>query len=177
MNTFITSDTHFGHNSMVNFLRDDGSKLRPWTTTEEMDEYLVEAWNTKVRPKDTVIHLGDVVINRRALPVVGRLNGTKILVKGNHDVFRPDEYLTYFKDILAYKVFDEFILSHIPVHPQQLYRFKANVHGHLHDKHVELEEGTPDHRYFCASVERTEWAPMAIEEIKKYLTYVQGYSV
>lgn len=176
MNTFITSDTHFGHNGMVNFLRDDSSKLRPWTTTEEMDEYMVQAWNSKVGPKDTVIHLGDVVINRKSLPTVGRLNGTKILVKGNHDVFRPSEYLTYFKDILAYKIFDVFILSHIPVHPQQLHRFKANVHGHLHDKWVVTDTGSADHRYVCASVERTEWAPIAVEEVKEYLTHVQGYS-
>jgi len=74
---FLVSDTHFGHAGVCRFLREDGTKLRPWDSPEEMDEYMVEAWNKKVRPNDKVYHLGDVVINRRALKILALLNGEK----------------------------------------------------------------------------------------------------
>lgn len=84
-NIFITSDTHFGHKGVCEFLRNDGSKLRPFTSVEEMDEIMVERWNSVVKPKDKVYHLGDVIINRKAMKTLARLSGEKVLVKGNHD--------------------------------------------------------------------------------------------
>lgn len=176
MNTFLISDTHFGHVGVTQFLNSDGSKLRPWDNIEEMDEALVENWNKVVRPKDTVIHLGDVVINRRALPTCARLNGTKLLVKGNHDVFRLEEYTPYFKDIFGAKQFDEYILTHIPVHTRELGRFKGNVHGHLHSNVVTKtvfdgswygQKEVVDERYTCVSVEHIGYTPVAWEELKK----------
>ena len=172
-NTFITSDTHWGHAGIVRFLNGDGSKLRPWATTEEMDEAMIEKWNVLVRPNDTVYHLGDVVINRRALPTLGRLNGEMILVKGNHDVFRLEEYTPYFKDIRGVGVLDNFVLSHIPIHPASLELWKGNFHGHLHSNRV-LQAGshwgvkeTIDQRYLCLSVEHTNFQPISLEDAKK----------
>jgi calcineurin-like phosphoesterase family protein len=161
MNIFLTSDTHFGHVGVTQFLRDDGSKLRPWDSVEEMDEALIANWNNSVRPKDKVYHLGDVVINRKALPTLQRLNGEKILIKGNHDIFRIDEYLQYFKDVRAYHVLDMFLLSHIPIHPDSMSRFNGNIHGHLHNKSI------ADKRYRCVSVEQTSYTPITFEEVKK----------
>ena len=90
---FLVSDTHFGHLGVCKFTRNDGvTKLRPWDNPDEMDEFMVEAWNERVRPNDKVYHLGDVVINRRALSTMSRLNGDKVLIRGNHDIFRDDEY-------------------------------------------------------------------------------------
>ena len=81
---FLVSDTHFGHAGVCRFLREDGTKLRPWDDPNEMDEEMVKRWNETVRPNDKVYHLGDVVINRKALKTLERLNGDKILIKGNH---------------------------------------------------------------------------------------------
>ena len=73
--TFLVSDTHFGHLGVCRFMREDGvTKLRPWDTAEAMDEEMIRRWNSVVRPSDKVYHLGDVVINRRALPTLARLN-------------------------------------------------------------------------------------------------------
>jgi calcineurin-like phosphoesterase family protein len=94
---FLTSDTHFGHLGVCKFTGPDGvTKLRPWDTPEEMDEEMVRRWNETVRPNDKVYHLGDVVINRKALKTLSRLNGDKVLIKGNHDIFKLDEYPEYF---------------------------------------------------------------------------------
>lgn len=178
-NVFITSDTHFGHHGVTKFLRDDGSKLRPWDTIEEMDEALVENWNKVVRPQDKVYHLGDVVINRRAIPTLGRLNGEKILIKGNHDVFRLSEYAPYFKDIRGCGVLADFALTHVPIHPQSLERWKGNFHGHLHANRVMTEVTrfsrsigehntlVIDPRYLCLCVEHTNFTPVSLEDAKK----------
>jgi len=42
---FLTSDTHFGHAGVCRFLREDGTKLRPWDNPDEMDEEMVKRWN------------------------------------------------------------------------------------------------------------------------------------
>lgn len=166
---FLISDTHFGHIGVCKFLRGDGTKLRPWATPEEMDEALIQNWNATVGPKDLVYHLGDVVINRRCLPTVGRLNGRKRLIRGNHDTFRLNEYTPYFEDVLGSHQLDGMILTHIPIHPAQLRRFGTNVHGHMHANRVEKDCGivtVVDPRYFCVSVEHTDYRPLSLEEVR-----------
>ena len=139
-NRFVISDTHFGHtNSWEKFKLSDGSPLRPFTSNEEMDETMIERWNAKVRPEDTVYHLGDVVINKRHLGLVKRLNGKKRLIRGNHDIFKDKEYNEVgFQSLYGTRVFvDKFIFSHIPLHPDCVTnRFKVNVHGHTHSNQV-----------------------------------------
>jgi len=51
-----------------------------------MNESLILRWNTCVAPQDVVLHLGDVGFNYgRLFNIVARLNGRKLLVRGNHD--------------------------------------------------------------------------------------------
>jgi hypothetical protein len=151
-NRFFFADPHFTHRGMVQFVRNDGTPLRPWgraVTTETpmspeecdervaaMDEALVDNWNSVVGQYDKVELLGDVVINRKALPILDRLNGKKRLRMGNHDIFLKD-YAKYFEEVSAYKVMDDLVCSHIPLHHESVkQRWKANVHGHLHDGRV-----------------------------------------
>lgn len=164
MTTFIVSDTHFSHKGVTQFTRDDGSPLRPWDNIAEMDEALVENWNRVVTPKDKVYHLGDTVMNRKALPILDRLNGDKVLILGNHD-FSCTEMLKYFRDVRAMSQFDGFVLTHIPLHPDSLYRWNGNIHGHLHADRVMLN-GKPDPRYLCVCVEHTDYTPIPWDEVK-----------
>ena len=176
--TFLVSDTHFGHLGVCKFMREDGvTKLRPWDTAEAMDEEMIRRWNSVVRPSDKVYHLGDVVINRRALPTLARLNGDKVLIRGNHDIFRDTEYREYFRELRAYHVLNGMILSHIPVHEASLGRFGVNIHGHLHANRVRRALGVDaqtgammysdqvDVRYHCVCVEQTDFAPILLEHV------------
>jgi calcineurin-like phosphoesterase family protein len=172
--TWLASDTHFSHVNICKFTNADGSPLRPWDDPDEMDEALVKNWNSVVQPQDRVYHLGDVVINRRALTILSRLNGRLKLVKGNHDIFKLSDYLPYFDDICAYVVKKtpqggKCILSHIPVHPESLGRFGLNIHGHLHSNIVMREvrknwAPVPDLRYVNVSVEQTNYTPILLED-------------
>lgn len=170
---FLTADPHFGHSGVCRFLRDDGSKLRPYDSAEEMDEDMVKRWNDTVRPGDKVYVLGDVVINRKALAIMRRLNGDKVLIKGNHDIFKLEDYTEHFRDIRGYHVMNGMILSHIPVHEESLGRFGCNIHGHLHYRRVMKDYGKRtngrgqfiDPRYHCVSVEHTDYRPILFEEV------------
>lgn len=100
---WLVSDTHFGHEKTCTvFKRADGSPLRPFASAQEMDEIMVQRWNDRVRPQDKVYHLGDVVINRKSLKILDRLHGHKVLIKGNHDIFKLEDYTKYFYEIHSF---------------------------------------------------------------------------
>lgn len=131
-----------------------------------MDEAMVERWNEIVKPNDRIYHLGDVVIPRRGLKKLENLNGRKILIKGNHDIFKLSDYTQYFDDIRGSHYLDGLILTHIPVHPVNLMRYRGNIHGHLHYRSVLREDETIDDRYQCVCVEHTDYAPIDFEEVR-----------
>lgn len=179
MSSFAVSDWHFGHeNTWAKFKNADGTPLRLFTSTEEMDETMIERHNAKVNSQDTVYCLGDVVINKKSLHLVKRLNGKKRLIRGNHDIFDDRFYREVgFEKIYGVRVFvDKFIFSHIPLHPDCItHRFRVNVHGHVHGNQVMRQCGIPelrhimepDPRYFPISVEHTNYAPLSFDEIEE----------
>lgn len=164
---FVISDTHFFHKNVIEFEKE----ARPFSSVEEMNEAIVNRWNSVVTKRDTVWHLGDVCFGKSSnLEILDRLNGTKKLVMGNHDQHGVSEYLKYFKDIGACVQYDKCLLTHVPIHPDQFYRFKANIHGHLHSKIVlqdSMYADIPDSRYINVSCEQINLTPIAWEEIKK----------
>lgn len=168
-NIFVIADTHFGHRNILSFVDEDGRLIRGsrFKSIEEHDEYMVRMWNETVRPEDHVYHLGDVVINRRSLNICRRLNGKKRLVRGNHDIFKTQEYLDVgFEEIYGVRVFPKhnLIFSHVPLHPKSLEsRAWLNIHGHLHSGKVKDASGKiEDPRYRCVSVEHTDYKPVLV---------------
>lgn len=166
MNIFLIADLHVGHTNCLTFKTNEGTPLRPYSTVEEMDAALEANWNSVVRPQDKVYVLGDLVMHKRNLPFFDRVVGEKVLIKGNHDIEKLSAYTPYFKDIRACHQLDKFILTHIPIHPQSLSRWKGNIHGHLHSNKVMLD-GVPDPRYICVSVEQINFTPISLEILKK----------
>lgn len=82
---FYVSDTHWCHERLL------AMQPRPFSSIEEHDEFLIEAWNSVVGEQDIVYHLGDAFFSLsrnadRVREIFGRLNGKKHLVIGNHDV-------------------------------------------------------------------------------------------
>lgn len=164
MKTFLISDTHFGHTNILKFLREDGSKLRPWEDIKEHDHALIDNWNSVVKPEDKVYHLGDVGLSNAThlLRVMQSLNGTKVLIKGNHDNLKLSQYAQVFKDVRACHSLNGIFLAHIPIHPNSLERWKGQVHGHLHAQIV----GDP--LYYNVAVEQINYTPIDFEEVNEY---------
>lgn len=80
--TRYISDLHFGHRNIIRY------DNRPFSSVDEMDEAMTELWNETVSPKDTTYILGDICWNTNYeawKAALSRLNGTKFVVKGNHD--------------------------------------------------------------------------------------------
>ena len=167
---FVISDTHFGHKNIIQFEKEK----RPYKTIEEHDQDLLQRWNAVVKPEDTIWHLGDVYFSE-GWKVLPHLNGKKRLVLGNHDAKKEDVLMRYFHRIYGVATWNDYILSHVPVHPYQLgdkSRFKGNIHGHMHSKRVfkqefDFAELGPDPNYFCVSVEQTGLKPILMEDAVK----------
>lgn len=170
MNIFFISDHHFHHKNILTFKTQDDLPLREFSDVDHMNEIMIQRHNEVVKPNDKVYFLGDVCMSRNAkgLEILSRLNGEKVLVKGNHDMCSLNQYLQYFKDVRGSHQFDGMILTHIPIHPESLARWGLNVHGHLHQNVVRMPlSQIPDRRYFNVSVERVNYTPISLEEVKK----------
>lgn len=164
---WFTSDTHFGHKNILEYEKE----ARPFKTLEEMHETLINNWNNTVGKKDTVYHLGDFAFGRDNIGIAGELNGRKKLVMGNHDTYSSLLYLAHFERLFGCFYWRRCILTHIPVHPDNLgSRFFLNIHGHLHSKNVWRNTlihagqvawtGGDDPNYFNVSVEQNGLKPV-----------------
>lgn len=170
MTIWVISDWHLGHdNCCVKFKRRDGTPLRSFRNAEECDEHMIAVHNRLVKPQDHVYMLGDVCIRREHLRTVKRFNGHKRLVLGNHDIFRTREYLDAgFEEIHGCRVIDNLMLTHVPIHPDCLGRFRGNVHGHIHENVLPTEETrTLDRKrpYLNVGVEVLNYTPITLEEV------------
>lgn len=158
MTVFFIGDTHFGHHNIIQF--DVIKAYRPFATIEEHDAELIRRWNSVVKPEDTVWHLGDFCLGgKKNIEIASQLNGKKNLVLGNHDAYDSHEYLKYFHRLYGMIDYKGVLLSHMPVHPQQLQRYKFNVHGHLHTHHID------DPRYLNVSSEQVDLTPISWDEV------------
>lgn len=135
MQRWFTSDLHFWHENIIRF------SDRPYADAKEMNEALVDNWNTFVKPEDHVYNLGDVTLRRGGkdqqeefIALNRKLNGHKRLFLGNHDHWDTMVYLRAgFEKIYAtWRDEQNIIYSHFPLHPSSLGGVQANVHGHIH---------------------------------------------
>lgn len=129
MKTFVISDLHFGHYAIIKH----GS--RPFQNTDEMDEEIIKRWNSVVSSEDTVYVLGDMFF--RGVDIdsyLNRLNGSIVIIKGNHD--------RYFKHIKVKGFYDykeievdgvKYVLSHYPMIAWNgQFRDSVHLYGHVH---------------------------------------------
>jgi calcineurin-like phosphoesterase family protein len=160
---FFIADLHLGHTNMA--------LKRGFTTVEQHDEYIIEKWNSVVTKRDVTYILGDVTMEKSSpYHLLDRLNGTKHVVLGNHDRRQDVKKLLEYVDSVAGMVqYKGIILTHCPIHPMELeYRFNKNIHGHIHEKQIIIEDSgkeRPDPRYICVSCERVGYLPKTLEEL------------
>jgi calcineurin-like phosphoesterase family protein len=164
-NIFLISDTHFGHAGVLQFKQLDGSPMRSFSCVEEMDEHMVERWNSVVRPADKVYHCGDVSMRQQDIATVGRCKGHKRLILGNHDKYQTKLYMRFFEQLYGSRRLDTLLLTHIPVHVESAGgRIVANVHGHVHNNVSAIHFGP---KYYNVSVEMLDdYTPISLEDLK-----------
>jgi calcineurin-like phosphoesterase family protein len=93
---YFTSDWHIGHENVIHFSN------RPFQDVEQMAKGLVSRYNSVVSPNGVCYFLGDMgfgnidVLNK----VITQLNGTKILILGNHDASQAKMYRAGFDVVM-----------------------------------------------------------------------------
>jgi calcineurin-like phosphoesterase family protein len=173
MRVWFTSDTHFYHKNIIKYCPTNRGHFKD---ENEMTEYLVSVWNERVGRDDLVFHLGDVALGnpQRAIEVLRRLNGMKVLVKGNHDT----RLLTYRAFVNVWEgIYDAYteieiddtpiVLSHQPMSKwNKMEEGAYHLHGHVHGNHMNRETG----RRMDVGVDtRKDLAPWSWEEIHERL--------
>ena len=171
----FTSDQHFGHENIIKHTN------RPFRTVEEMDRYMVRAWNSVVRKNDIVYHLGDISHKRcdadRANDLVAQCNGIKRLIVGNHETDGDVDYSKTFQERvkLDTALFDWvnegyhetmidgvlIIMSHYALETwHDMSKKSIQLHGHSHGK---LK---PKTRRLDVGVDTHDFKPWSWDQIK-----------
>ena len=156
---YMISDHHFGHKQMIDF------ESRPFNDVEEMTATMIERWNEVVGKEDKVFHLGDFsFLNlERTREIVGRLNGYKVLILGNHDRGRSRSWWLEagFDEVSEHPIVygGFFFLSHEPMYMNKHMPY-VNVHGHIHGQRYEGAQ------YVNVCVEHWDYKPVSFEAIK-----------
>jgi calcineurin-like phosphoesterase family protein len=153
MAIFFTSDTHFGHEPIIRLGK------RPFASVEEMDQLLIERWNERVGPDDTVYHLGDFCYrSARSIADYRReLNGTIHLIKGNHDTLSEADVSLFASISLISEITvhgQSIVLCHYPFREwdrawRGAWHFFGHVHGRLQDEPLgySLDVGVDAHDF------------------------------
>ena len=177
---WVISDTHLFHRNILTFRDSQTNKLVRgdlFSNVNEMNEYMLEKWNSVVKPGDRVYHLGDVFIGSREdfSSFWPKFNGSKNLVVGNHDDIRFLSSGGFFKKVQMWRMFPEFglMLSHVPLHESSLMKLidkkgkfpedaetLLNCHGHIH------QNPSPQGPYKNLSVEAIDYTPVNIEDLR-----------
>lgn len=161
--TWVWSDLHFGHKNIIRYSE------RPYTSIPEMNDRLVDNFNSCVGENDISIWVGDVAFMRddAANEILSHCNGYKILVVGNHDFYKGrlkqlnfDE--THFLYTLEHPDVD-LVFTHYPIEEGLPWPY-INVHGHIHNNSHAYE--TPQHINVCC--EFHDFKPVPLETIIRW---------
>ncbi len=163
MNTFFTSDTHFGHKNIIRYCS------RPFTSVEEMNETIIQRWNAKVKSGDYVYHLGDFAFGQRdqILAVRQKLNGHITIIEGNHDdIGQPGNYGFIGKhQLLTMKINGIYItMCHYAMRTWQKSHYDAwHIYGHSHGTLESIGKS------WDVGVDNNNFEPLEFEELKKIM--------
>lgn len=201
--TFVTSDIHFNHLQIMKYCntravltgceRFCAPDYSPsWETdrpaVNAMNDFIVDNWNSEVGPDDHTFIIGDVAMGKIDLApdLIRRLNGTKTLVAGNHDVtlkklIKKDETLA---DLFV-GIYDYYELSHVrdpvirstPVkiimshYPMKHWNHQGHgsimLHGHLHGSYCGIAGRIKD-----VGMDTNALKPYALNDIVDQLTKI-----
>lgn len=175
---WVISDTHLNHSNILSFTDEFGVKTRgnKFQSVQEMNDHILDKWNSVVKPGDVVYHLGDVAFGSKDefKSLWPKFNGSKRLIVGNHDDIKFMSSGGFFQKVMMWRVWSEegIVMSHVPLHqsnkvqygrrnddqPRQLF----NVHGHIHHNQ------SPEGGYMNMSCEAVNYTPIHLDDLSLY---------
>lgn len=166
---FFTADLHFGHKSIIGYTN------RPVTDVAEMRAWIIDRWNTTVRPNDEVWVLGDFSFERPAemADTFARLHGRKHLIVGNHDGDRVRRLPWMSVDKLKTWRSDgqRMVLCHYPLLTwanahKGVWHLHGHSHGNLQIGSTRLDVGWDSHQRYAP------WGLADVEDVLGDRSYV-----
>jgi len=159
--TYLIADLHFGHESIIKY------ENRPFRDVSHMDETIIRNWNQTVSKTDLVIVAGDVSFydKDKTAAIVRRLQGRKILVRGNHDARSSAWWVEAgFAEVSSNPIIinDWFVVSHEPPHYTNEAMPYFFIYGHVHSSEMYR---TITRQTACVSAERWDFTPVLLETI------------
>lgn len=181
---FFTSDQHFGHEGILQFA------TRPFASVTEMDETMIARWNEVVPDDGLVFVLGDIgfAIADDLQAIYNRLNGQKILVRGNHDSnYKPallNSLFVQVEDLMYVRIqdaddhkFHYMVLCHYPmVDWQSSFRGSWQLFGHLHTRGIPEFQTVRTHLFstqYDVGVDNNDFRPVSLSQLK-YIIQAQS---
>ena len=171
-NVWFTSDTHFNHANIIKYCN------RPFASVEEMNEKLIENWNSVVGKDDLTWCLGDFCLGpdqKKHIPeLVSKLNGRINLILGNHD----HNSVKFYYDAGFNRVYDRkviindfVILTHAPLMFLNDNTPFFQVFGHVHCSEL---YPTFAKTGCCVCVERHDYKPISWKKIQAEYEKLNG---
>lgn len=165
---WFTSDLHLGHQAVINMCK------RPFEMVEEMNETLIQNFNSRVKNNDTIYILGDIAHRITVVDVnqmICRLNGKKILCKGNHDKQYDAALFEKICDFTEISVNGVNVsLMHYPMMEWPKSRHGSlHLHGHIHSRgEYNMQQKSEGILRYDVGVDANHYFPVSIEEIKAF---------
>ena len=171
--TFITSDTHFGHEKACELFD------RQYSDLASMEAALISNFNSNMGPDDTLYHLGDFVGEMptanmkitKAKDIREQLHvGKIILIRGNHDPCKKkyDGIFNEVHEMYSCKGWkngkERITLCHYPMRVWRGNRTGSiHMHGHAHGRLEEMGKSTD------VGVDCWESTPIEIDHVIEML--------
>jgi calcineurin-like phosphoesterase family protein len=162
MKIWIITDTHFGHNKMIEFCG------RP----EGFEDLILSNIHRLVQNGDIIIHLGDFCIgsdekwHQKFLTIA---NCKTILVRGNHDHKSDSWYIRQGWDMVCETFSNTYFGKNILFShkPQADNGYDINIHGHFHNSGHHLHEAEllsiQNPKQKLLAIENTNLCPVLLE--------------
>jgi calcineurin-like phosphoesterase family protein len=156
----LCGDTHLGHRNI--------HKYRScFSSAEEHDAVIFDNLASTVNKRDVLYLLGDIAFTKEAWDLIGTIKcERKVLILGNHDTERVhmSYILQHVDHVHSMLSKNGTWFSHCPIHEAEMRGKLFNVHGHMHSQQIMLGD-QPHPRYFCTSVEHTNFKPITFQEV------------
>lgn len=174
MSVFITSDYHYGHKNIcraTSVWPDKEKSTRDFASIHEMNQAMIDNTNKVVSSQDSLIMVGDIVMNKKKYwesleEFLSQINCKNLwLILGNHDRSNSesiDKYKKYFSVVDSLVYFENFLITHVPVNNTPS-NCRANLHGHIHSRPAKITSTSMD----IGIDGHPEFRPYHIDEIKE----------
>lgn len=172
---FFTADTHFLHKNIIDHCN------RPYKDIDDMETGLIDNWNSVVTPDSIVYHIGDFMFPVRSRDkhkvdeVLSKLNGTKLLITGNHD-HKEVTRSKHWSWVGDYKVVvvkgkerrQEIVLFHFPMRSWHHIGYGAwHLHGHCHGNIP------PYGRSIDVGVDCFSYTPLSLSQVRHIMDDIE----